>query len=543
VSTDEVTADLGIDGLEQATPIGRGGFGTVYRAWQPAFRREVAVKLLHYAKGDAAALRRFDREVAAIGSVSAHPNVVSVYASGLAADGTPYLVMEHLPNGTLAGRVAKGPLAWQEAAAIARKLVFALEFAHAKGILHSDIKPENVLLSAFGEPELADFGIAKIVGGTDTRANSAHLTIPHAPPEILEGRPPTTQSDLYAVASTVMTLILGHPPFHRDEDTSFVPTFGRILREPPPDLRPWGVPEYVARTLEAAMAKAPADRPISAAAMARALEGKAVPPERAIDLRDHDTITVIPDDEVLVVDDTVTAAPPTLSPTPLRRRSRLLVPATAAAAVVVLLAAFLVARDDSPGQGGRFAAGQPATTAVTTAAKVAAGTFVRTTTFRPALRFAIPSGWTVDEQPAVLNVLEAGHDPALTFAVPSQVLDPTLAYGSEPIAPHQQALPADLAQWLAGHPRLDVTGTKPVTVGSGAATRVSFVVRDGYASRYCTKRCVLLFVTADGKPQVFDVGDRVDVDVFSVASQPLVAIHPTDRSDVIDGILASLHVD
>jgi hypothetical protein len=538
VGEEKTAVDLGIEGLEGAAPIGRGGFATVYRAWQPAFRRDVAVKLLHYARGDASALRRFDREVAAIGSVSAHPHIVSVYASGLTSDGTPYLVMEHLPNGTLAHRIGEGPVGWEEAVAVGTKLLSALQFAHGKGVLHSDIKPENVLLSAFGEPQLADFGIAKILGGTETRSGQTHLTIPHAPPEILDGVAPSPQSDLYAVASTVMTLILGRAPFHRDGETSFVPMFGRIVSEPAPDLCGWGVPFHVARTIAAAMAKDPTDRPASAGAMRAALEGAVPPPPPAA------TVPSPPTDTIEVIPDPAPAAAVTRARPP----RRALVGALLAAALVVGGAAWVMSHGDDPPPAARTAAGvtsTPATGPSTPHATATAGQPFHTTRFRPALGLTLPAGWGAagPELSTVMGFGAGDSEPLIRFAAPDSVLEPDQAYGTAAISPYARPLPGDLVGWLQQHPRLHVTDTSPVTIGGQPGTRVSFTVSRPYQYKYCTEPCVLLFTTG-GRPMAYS--SSVQLNILSVGGDQLLISQSAPRDsaraqgDQLAAILASV---
>src|SRR5439155_16947327 len=102
------------------------------------------------------------------------------------------------------------------------KLAGGLESAHRLGVLHRDIKPENVLLSNFGEPKLADFGIAQIVGGPETRSAGLELSVLHAPPEIVDGKKASAESDIYSLASTLFTLILGRPAFLDEDDESLV---------------------------------------------------------------------------------------------------------------------------------------------------------------------------------------------------------------------------------------------------------------------------------------------------------------------------------
>src|SRR5215468_3777269 len=126
---DAGTADLGIEGLEDPVEIGVGGFATVYKAFQPAFRRTVAVKILAAVNLDEAAKARFERECQAMGSLSEHPNIVTVYGAGFttAHGSRPYMIMAFLPGGSLAERIEdKGPVRWEEASHIGVNLAGAL---------------------------------------------------------------------------------------------------------------------------------------------------------------------------------------------------------------------------------------------------------------------------------------------------------------------------------------------------------------------------------------------------------------------------------
>jgi len=263
--------DFGDDGLEDAVEIGRGAFAVVYRAHQQAFDRTVAVKVLTGSL-DERALDRLGRERRAMGALSSHPNIVAIYDSGDLSDGRPYIVMEYAPDGSLADRVAqRGPLPWAEAVDIGVKLSDALGAAHKAGVLHRDIKPENVLVSAYGEPMLADFGIAQLAGKTATRTGVVTASLAHAAPEILEGARPSEAADIYSLASTLHELISGQAPFVRDTDESMIPVIARVATEPPPDLRGRGVPDAVSTALEQGMAKAPGDRPATAAEFGESL--------------------------------------------------------------------------------------------------------------------------------------------------------------------------------------------------------------------------------------------------------------------------------
>jgi serine/threonine-protein kinase PknK len=265
----EHTVDLGITGIEEAAEIGIGGFGRVYRARQPAFGREVGVKVLSVGKLDEKAQSRFERECQAMGALGGHPNIVTIYDAGTTDDGRPYLIMEYMPGGSYDDRIRdQGPLAWQEAAEVGAKVSAALQVAHERGIIHRDIKPANVLISQYGEAQLGDFGIARITGGSETRSGVITASMAHASPEVLDGKRPTEAADIYAVGSMVYELITGNPAFFHESDETNLAMINRIYHDPVPDVRSLGVPDSVARVMERSMAKDPAARPMTAGELA-----------------------------------------------------------------------------------------------------------------------------------------------------------------------------------------------------------------------------------------------------------------------------------
>lgn len=261
---------VNIEGLSIFEEIGRGGFAVVYRAHDSDFGRDVAVKMLQ-SRLDTEGLARFQRECAAVGVISNHPHIVAVHRSGVTADGKAYLVMELLSGGSLAARAAVSPLTWPEAISLGVAVAGALETAHRAGVLHRDVKPENVLFSAFQAPVLVDFGIAAVRGGYETRSTAITASLAHAAPEVIAGSRASAASDVYALASTVFFSLSGHAPFTDTADETLIPLIARIATAPPPDLRAHGVPDAVAAVIESALAKDAGARPVTAAAFAEAL--------------------------------------------------------------------------------------------------------------------------------------------------------------------------------------------------------------------------------------------------------------------------------
>ncbi len=260
-----------VPGYEITAVLGRGAFGIVYRAWQPAFSRHVAIKVLMDTLDDRYAARLL-RECQALGTASTHPNIVTVHEAGFTDEGRGFLVMEYLSGGSLADRLTRdGALPWQDVARIGVRLAGALETAHRAGVLHRDIKPDNVLLSDYGEPKLADFGIARLVGGTATRTGPVYASILYAAPEVLVGQASSTPaSDVYALGGTLLTLLTGHPPFVPRADEPVGALIARIVSNPPELLVP-DVPVGLLAVIGRAMAKGPADRQATAAEFGAAL--------------------------------------------------------------------------------------------------------------------------------------------------------------------------------------------------------------------------------------------------------------------------------
>jgi serine/threonine-protein kinase PknK len=267
----DIAAELGDAGFYDVEEIGRGGFGLVYRCHQPQLDRKVAVKVLS-SDLEADNLDRFLREQRAMGRLSGHPHIVHILQVGTTAGGRPFIVMPYLGNGSLEDLIGRnGPLDWCDTLRIGVKLSGALEAAHRADILHRDVKPANILLTDYGEPQLTDFGIARIAGGFQTGTGLITGSPAYTAPEVLAGAMPTSASDVYSLGATLFSTITGHAAFERHSGERVMAQFVRITSQPIPDLREQGLPADVAAIIERAMARDPDDRPTSAAAFGEEL--------------------------------------------------------------------------------------------------------------------------------------------------------------------------------------------------------------------------------------------------------------------------------
>ncbi|MFF0489411.1 protein kinase [Nocardia sp. NPDC004068] len=259
-----IADELEAMGLFDAEEIGRGGFGVVYRCAQRALDRVVAVKVLSSAI-DEESRERFLREEHAMGRLSGHPNIVDILQVDVTASGLPFIVMPYAAHGSLERLIRDhGPLSWAETLRVGVKLAGAIESAHRVHVLHRDVKPANVLLSRYGEPQLTDFGIARIPGGFRTTTSMITGSPAFTAPEVLRGEEPTRRSDVYGLGATLFALLTGHAAFERRSGEKVVAQFLRIATQPVPDLREQDIPADVAEVIERAMAPEPRDRPASA---------------------------------------------------------------------------------------------------------------------------------------------------------------------------------------------------------------------------------------------------------------------------------------
>ncbi|MGO4616669.1 protein kinase [Nocardia sp. 2YAB30] len=285
-------------GLTGAVEIGHGGFGVVYRCIQTTLNRVVAVKVLS-SDIDQESRERFLREEQAMGRLSGHPNIVDILQVDVTATGMPLIVMPYFNRGSLEQLIRdQGPLTWADSLRAGVKLSGAIESAHRAEILHRDVKPANVLLSGYGEPQLTDFGIARIPGGFRTSSSLITGSPAYTAPEVLKGDEPTVRSDIYGLGSTLFALLTGHAAFERQAGERVVAQFLRITTQPVPDLRDQDIPPDVAAVIENAMSPNPRDRPSTAYEFGEML--------RTVQ-RDHDQLP----DEMALLDTTPEPEPTT----------------------------------------------------------------------------------------------------------------------------------------------------------------------------------------------------------------------------------------
>jgi serine/threonine-protein kinase len=248
--------------------LGHGGMATVYLTHDEELHRPVAVKLLAESlAGDASFRARFLREARLAARLS-HPNVVGVYDVGETEEGRPYIVMEYVPGTTLAGL---GPVAPKQAVELAAQACRGLAHAHAAGVVHRDVKPQNLLLREDGTVKVADFGIARAAEATAlTQAGTVLGSAAYLSPEQALGREVTAAADIYSLGAVLYELLTGRPPYEFESltDLAAKQSGGQIV--PVGELAP-AVPQGVEDAVMRSLARNPAYRPASAAAFAREL--------------------------------------------------------------------------------------------------------------------------------------------------------------------------------------------------------------------------------------------------------------------------------
>jgi hypothetical protein len=256
--------------------LGRGGMSSVWQAYDEELGRPVAIKLLHARRLESAdSVDRFEREARTLALLT-HPGIVTVIDRG-ETDGRPFIVCELVDGRDLHERISlEGSLPVAEALAIAVQVAAALAYAHARGVIHRDVKPHNVLLTADGHAKLTDFGIAR-VDDAPALTNPGRVlgTGDYVAPEQAQGHPLDGRADIYALGALLYHCLTGGPPYRGG---SFVEIAGQHLRAPIPDVQA-RCPEAsdgVAAIVRRALAKRPDDRFADVGQMGLALEEELV---------------------------------------------------------------------------------------------------------------------------------------------------------------------------------------------------------------------------------------------------------------------------
>ncbi len=278
-----------IGSYELRGELGRGAMARVWRAWDPHLEREVAIKEpLFDPSLTQAALAEMGRRFVAEGRAAArlnHPNIVSIYAADV-WDGRPAIVMELVNGTTLSALLTAGPLSPASTLSILDQLLDAVGYAHSCGVVHRDIKPDNVFVTASGAVKLADFGIAHMDGGmTHATVAGAVLGTPgYMSPEQARGTAVDGRSDLFSVGVIAYEMLTGRNPFGAGYGTDSTTLIYRIVHEPAPELPDdvsAGLPADLRPAIMAALSKDPADRPQTADEFKAMLHGMlAVPAPR-----------------------------------------------------------------------------------------------------------------------------------------------------------------------------------------------------------------------------------------------------------------------
>ena len=264
-----------LPGYRDFVLIARSDASEVYRAHQAGVARPVAVKVLLL--DDDEAIARFERELDITVSLGRqHPHIVTVIDTGTTNTGRPCIVMEFYDLGSLHDRLrARGPLPWSEVLEAGTVVADALSFAHRHGVLHRDVKPQNILLLPTSYV-VADFGIARPIDAGHT-SSVEWFSVRHASPQVIDGLAPTMADDIWSLGSTLFTLLDGRAPFAADngEDDAALAYMRRVRTGQPRSLRRPDVPPGLASVIDRCLARERSDRFPTAAAVHEALRALA----------------------------------------------------------------------------------------------------------------------------------------------------------------------------------------------------------------------------------------------------------------------------
>ena len=263
-------------------PLGAGGMGEVYRAFDRRLERHVALKVLpQHLSRDATALARFGHEAKVLAALS-HPHILTIFDVGT-EDSVSFVVTELLEGETLRARIARGPLPWREALDIARDIAKGLAAAHSRNVVHRDLKPENVFLATNGLVKLLDFGLAQMEQASVSQSVTLLVdpllagTVPYLAPEQLRGEAADARSDFFSFGCMLFEMLTSSPPF---TGVTAAEIMAAILRDATPSATSAApdVPAALEEIIGASLQKSPAARPQSAADLLDALDAVAGDP-------------------------------------------------------------------------------------------------------------------------------------------------------------------------------------------------------------------------------------------------------------------------
>jgi serine/threonine-protein kinase len=245
----------------------QGGMGVIFLARDPYIQRQIVVKVLMYSRTLDDMYREFFQREAEVIAALEHPAIVPVYDFGWHWQ-QPYIVMRYMSEGSLDDRLAKGEIKLTEMGHILKRVSEALDAAHARNIIHRDVKPSNILFDLTGAAFLSDFGIAKSKPITDEEGEWLVGTPAYMSPEQVKGDPVDGRSDVYALGVMLYRLLTGQLPFSSDSTTALINAHVDL---PIPDIRrvKANIPAVWQEVVAKAMAKDPNDRYATAGDFAR----------------------------------------------------------------------------------------------------------------------------------------------------------------------------------------------------------------------------------------------------------------------------------
>ena len=279
---------------EVKSELGRGGMATVYRAYDPSFDREVAIKVLpREMLHDPQFRGRFDRELKIVAGLE-HPSIVPVYDVG-EEDGQPYFVMRYMTGGSLSDQIALGKISVQDTARIVERIAMGLHYAHKKGIVHRDLKPDNILFDNNGDPFISDFGIAKLTESSSGSLTGSGVigTPAYMSPEQAKGEPIDGRSDIYGLGVIIYQMLSGQQPYNADTPMGVVV---KHITDPVPEILNMipSLPIEVDGIIKMCMAKDKTRRYANAVELAKAMNMVAFGNEGKAGLSNTGFRTVLP---------------------------------------------------------------------------------------------------------------------------------------------------------------------------------------------------------------------------------------------------------